>query len=216
MRLMEYFRYGEDGIRIVFGNNIDPEVNKRIRRYYLFLKSLQLKEIIDIIPSFVTCMIHFNSKETSFDKLVSYLKECEAYMSAFNVPELKIHEIPVVYGGDSGPDMGRVMYYTGLSEQEIIDLHTSTIYNVYAIGFMPGFPYLGILDKRLHVPRLDTPRTKVPNGSIGLAQSQTGIYTFESPGGWQIIGRTEARFFNHTKEPYCEISVGDMVRFVRV
>ena len=213
---MEYFRYGEDAIRIVFGNVIDPKINEKIRRYYLFLKSLELKEIIDIIPSFVTCMIHFNSGEISFDELVSDLRKNEAYISAFNAPEPKIHEIQVAYGGDSGPDMERVMACTGLSEQEIIDLHTSTVYNVYAIGFMPGFPYLGILDERLHVPRLDTPRLKVPSGSIGLAQSQTGIYTFESPGGWQIIGRTEERLFNHAKEPYCAISVGDMVRFARI
>ena len=212
---MEYFRYGEDGIRIVFGDRIDPVVNEKVRRYYLYLKSLGLKEIFDIIPSFTSCLIHFNSGTVSFEKLVSDLAERESRINAFDIPEPAVHEIPVVYGGEGGPDMEFVVSYTKLSVDEVIELHTSTVYTVYAIGFMPGFPYLGSLDKRLYVPRLETPRVKVPKGSVGLAQLQTGIYTYESPGGWQIIGKTEAKLFDHTAAPYCLMKMGDRVRFVR-
>ncbi len=212
---MEYLRYGEDGIRVVFGDKIDPVINENIRRYYLFLKSLEAVEIIDIIPSFFTCLIRFKCELTSFEKLVSYLRERESNISAFDAPEQVIHEIPVAYGGVNGPDMEFVVSHTKLSEDEIIRLHTSTVYNVYAVGFMPGFPYLGILDRKLYVPRLETPRLKVPKGSVGLAQFQTGIYSHDSPGGWQIIGKTEAELFDHAKKPYSKISVGDKVRFVR-
>jgi KipI family sensor histidine kinase inhibitor len=213
---MEYLRYGENGIRIVFGDRIDPVINEKVRRYYVYLKSLDLKEIVDIIPSFMSCLIRFNSETISFEKLVSYLTEKESCISAFDIPEPTVHEIPVVYGGEDGPDMEFVVSYTKLSEDEVIDLHTSTVYTVYTIGFMPGFPYLGSLDKRLYVPRLETPRVKVPKGSVGLAQLQTGIYTYESPGGWQVIGKTEARLFDHTTEPYCLMKMGDRVRFIRV
>jgi inhibitor of KinA len=212
---MEYLKYGEDGIRIVFGDAIDPVINENVRRYYSYLKSLNLKEVVDIMPSFSTCIIHFDSEAISFEKFVFYLTERESQINAFDIREPVIHEIPVVYGGSAGPDMGFVVSYTKLSEDEIIDLHTSTLYNVYTIGFMPGFPYLGTLDKRLYVPRLETPRVKVPKGSIGLAQLQTGIYTYESPGGWQIIGKTAAKLFDHTTEPYCLMNMGDKVRFVR-
>lgn len=212
---MEYLRYGEDGIRIVFGDRIDPVINEMVRRYYLYLKSLGLKEIVDIMPSFRSCLIHFNSETTSFEKLGSYLTEKESRISAFDIPEPAVHEIPVVYGGEGGPDMEFVVSYTKLSEDKVVDLHTSTVYTVYTIGFMPGFPYLGSLDKRLYVPRLETPRVKVPKGSVGLAQLQTGIYTYESPGGWQVIGKTEAKLFDHTTEPYCLIKMGDRVRFIR-
>ena len=212
---MQYLRYGEDGIRVVFGDRIDPVINEKVRRHYVYLKSLGLKEIVDIIPSFASCLIRFSSETISFEKLVSYLAEKESRISAFDIPEPAVHEIPVVYGGEGGPDMGFVVSYTKLSEDEVINLHTSTVYTVYTIGFMPGFPYLGSLDKRLYVPRLETPRVKVPKGSVGLAQLQTGIYTYESPGGWQIIGKTETRLFDHTAAPYCLMKMGDRVRFVR-
>jgi KipI family sensor histidine kinase inhibitor len=108
------------------------------------------------------------------------------------------------------------MSHTGLSEDEIIEVHTAVTYKVFAVGFMPGFPYLGILDQRLYVPRLETPRLRVPEGSVGLAQLQTGIYPFESPAGWRIIGRTDKKLFDYNKDPYSIFRIGDKVRFIRV
>jgi len=216
VNIMEYQRYSEEGLRIIFGNTIDLSVNKEVRRYYLYLKSLGIKEIIDIIPSYCSCLVRFDPDAITFKKLISRLKNEEAHINDFDAPEPIIHEIPVVYGGENGPDLSFVASYTNLSEKEVIDIHTSTIYTVYTIGFMPGFPYLATLDKRLNVPRLETPRTRVPKGSVGLAQLQTGIYTYESPGGWQIIGKTESMLFDHTKEPYCLMMMGDKVRFISV
>jgi inhibitor of KinA len=190
---MDYSRYGEDGVRIIFGNTIDLETNNVIRKFYLFLKSLQRKDIIDIIPSFRSCLIHFNSRRTSYDDLVSFLKDKEEEIASFQVPETRSHEIPVQYGGDA-----------------------SAAYTVFAVGFIPGFPYMGTLDKRIYAPRLETPRLKVPEGSVGLAQLQTGIYSFESPAGWRIIGKTHIQLFDPTKEPYSLLRMGDMVRFIPV
>ncbi len=213
---MNISRYGEEGIRILFGEKIDLEVHERVRRYYFFLKSLQLKEITDIIPSFRSCLILFDRKRTSFETLTASLQEKEFFIGHVDIPDPKTCEVPVAYGGEGGFDSAFVASYTGLSEDEIVEIHTSVTYTVFAVGFMPGFPYLGILDQRLYVPRLETPRVKVPEGSVGLAQLQTGIYPFDSPAGWRIIGKTKKKLFDYDKEPYSIFQIGDKVRFIRV
>jgi KipI family sensor histidine kinase inhibitor len=213
---MDYSRYGEDAVRIRFGDAIDLETNKAIRRLYLFLKSLQRKDIIDVIPSFRSCLIHFNSSRTSYDDFVSFLKDKEGEIVSVHVPEPRFNEVPVQYGGEYGPDMEFVCSYSGLNEEEVVEIHTATAYTVFAVGFIPGFPYMGTLDKRIYAPRLETPRLKVPEGSVGLAQLQTGIYSFESPAGWRIIGKTHIQLFDPRKEPYSLLRMGDMVRFVAV
>ena len=213
---MNISRHGEEGIRVLFGDKIDLEVHEKVRRYYFFLKSLQLKEITDIIPSFTSCLIIFDRNKTSFETLTASLSEKEAFIGHAEVPEPKAYDIPVKYGGEDGFDITFVASYTGLSEDQIIDIHTSVTYTVFAVGFMPGFPYLGILDQRLYVPRLETPRVKVPEGSVGIAQLQTGVYPFDSPAGWRIIGKTKKKLFDYYKEPYSMFQIGDKVRFVSV
>jgi len=212
---MDISRYGEEGIRILFGEKIDFEIHERVRRYYFFLKSLQLEEITDIIPSFRSCLILFDRKKTSYEALTASLWEKKFLIAHIDIPEPKIHDVPVEYGGENGFDIDFVMSHTGLSEDEIIEIHTSVTYKVFVVGFLPGFPYLGILDQRLYVPRLETPRLRVPEGSVGLAQLQTGIYSFESPAGWRIIGRTNKKLFDYNKEPYSIFQIGDKVRFIR-
>lgn len=213
---MRWTRYGEDGIRIVFGNAINADVHEKVRQYYFFLKSLHLQEIIDIIPSFVSCIIYFNSELTGFHALVARLQEREGDLATIEIPAPVTQTIPVMYGGQYGPDMEFACSYTGLTVDEVIEIHASTIYTVFAVGFLPGFPYMGTLDKRLFVPRLETPRLKVNEGSVGIAQFQTGIYPFESPGGWRIIGKTDVKLFDYTEAPYSLLNIGDRVRFVPV
>ena len=191
------------------------EIHERVRRYYFFLKSLQLEEITDIIPSFRSCLILFDRKKTSYEALTASLRDKEFLMTHINIPEPKTHHVPVEYGGESGFGIDFVASHTGLSEDEIIEIHTSVTYKVFVVGFLPGFPYLGILDQRLYVPRLETPRLRVPEGSVGLAQLQTGIYSFESPAGWRIIGRTNKKLFDYSEEPYSIFQIGDEVRFIR-
>lgn len=211
---MEYSRYGEDGVRIIFGDTVDYAMNERIRRFYLFIKSLHRKEIIDIIPSFRSCLIHYDSRVASFAEVLSFLQAKEKESATAEVPAPQTHTIPVKYGGEYGPDMEFVCSYSGLLEYEVIEIHTARIYRVFAVGFMPGFPYMGILDRRLYAPRLETPRLKVPAGSVGVAQFQTGIYPFDSPAGWRIIGKTTIGLFDCNREPCSLLQMGDLVRFV--
>jgi inhibitor of KinA len=209
--------YGEDGIRALFGDAIDLDVHEKVRRFYYLIKSLQRPDIINIIPSFRSCLIHFDFQQTTYERLASLITEAQQQASSLRLlPEPALHEIPVHYGGKYGLDMAFVCTHTGLTEDEIIDIHTGSVYTVFAIGFVPGFPYLGTLDQRLNVPRLETPRTRIPGGSVGIAQQQTGIYPFESPAGWRIVGRTDVSLFNPHKEPYSLMQIGDRVKFIRI
>lgn len=213
---MKLSRYGEDGIRILFGDSVNLEIHEEVRRFYFFLKSLDLEEIIDIIPSFKSCLIHFNGESTSFQELASFIMEREQEAASVDLPEPKTYKIHVSYGGECGPDMEFLTSFLKLTEDEITEIHTSVTYTVFAVGFIPGFPYLGTLDKKLWVPRLETPRVKVPEGSVGIAQLQTGIYPFDSPAGWRIIGRTEKTLFNPQEAPYSLLQIGDRVEFLRL
>ena len=149
------------------------------------------------------------------DGLVSVVEE-----SAEAATEPEIIELPVVYGGEDGPDLETVAEHAGLSTQEVIEIHSGTGYRVYMIGFAPGFPYLGGLDERIACPRLKTPRISVPAGSVGIAESQTGVYPNASPGGWQLIGRTAVKLFdpnvNAANASPSLITPGAEVRFVPV
>jgi KipI family sensor histidine kinase inhibitor len=213
---MEILPYGENGLRLVFGSEITLETHALVRRAYLFLSAAGLTGVTDIIPSFTTCLLIFDSSRTSLEKLAGAVRERQGEMAAAGWGEPRTHEIPVSYGGGYGPDMDTVCAYSGLTEGEVVECHTSAVYTVFALGFLPGFPYLGPLDKKLFVPRLEAPRVKVPEGSVAIAQLQTGIYTFDSPGGWRIIGRTRIRPFDAERPPYSLFAMGDQVRFVSV
>ncbi len=213
---MNIERFGERGIRIIFGQAIDEATHEAVRRFFLYTRSLHIAGVIDVIPSFRSCLVHFDRDRTDYEVLSSFLDGLEDDWRNMALPEVQRFEIPVRYAGDYGPDMDFVCSYSGLSSEEVIEIHCGATYRVYALGFMPGFPYLGTLDKRIYVPRQETPVLKVPQGSVGIAQLQTGIYPFESPAGWRIIGRTMVRLFDHTKAPFSLLNFGDIVRFVRI
>jgi len=128
----------------------------------------------------------------------------------------RLGEIPTLYGGEYGPDIGAVAQHNGISEAEVISIHSGADYLVYMMGFLPGFPYLGGMSERIATPRLQTPRPSIPAGSVAIAERQTGIYPVESPGGWRIIGRTPVRLFDPGREPPVGIEPGDYLRFVPV
>jgi len=212
---MDIERFGEQGIRVIFGQAIDDATHESVRRFFLYTSSLNLPGIAEIIPSFRSCLICFDRERACFEDLAELLKGMEGDWRGMPLPDVQRIEIPVRYGGDYGPDMDFVCSYSGLSPEEVIEIHSGAAYRVYALGFMPGFPYLGPLDRRIYVPRQDTPVLKVPQGSVGIAQLQTGIYPFESPAGWRVIGRTMVRLFDHLNPPFSLLSFGDIVRFMR-
>ena len=159
-------------------------------------------------------MVQYDPMLVSFEDLREAISEVGSKLKDGKAGAGRLVEIPTLYGGEHGPDLEFVAEQAGLSVEEAVGLHSGVDYLVYMMGFTPGFPYLGGLPERLATPRLTTPRTVIPAGSVGIAESQTGVYPLASPGGWQLIGRTPLRLFDVERDPPSLISAGDRVRFV--
>ncbi|PKI16734.1 5-oxoprolinase subunit PxpB [Colwellia sp. 12G3] len=173
-------------------------------------------EIIDLIPSYASILVVFNLLEIDHHHLRNKLKKLLQQGSRESSKEGRLIELPAYYSLESGMDLSRIAKHAKLSIKQVINLHQAQEYRVYAIGFAPGFAYLGEVDERIAMPRLTTPRLKVPKGAIAIADRQTAVYPAESPGGWHIIGLCPIDMFNPLAEPTMPIEVGDRVKFVPI
>lgn len=204
---------GDRGLLVEFGNDISPEVNEKVRRIALALQREHLEGIVEMVPTYRSLLIIYNALILTIDALKKRVTRIEEGLQQTPFPEPKLTQIPAVYGEPYGPDLDYVAQYHQISSEEVIQLHCSKPYLIYMIGFMPGYPYMGELPDGLITPRLKTPRLLVPAGSVAIAQKQTGIYSMESPGGWQIIGRTPIKLFDPPKKPPALLRMGDFVQF---
>ena len=204
---------GDRAVLVELGEDISPGINQKVRALYMGLATLGINGIKDLVPSYRSLMVVYNPLVIALDSLESQLNEIWNSLDEARLPEPRTIEIPVVYGDQYGPDLEWIADYHEMTPQEVIRLHTLPLYQVYLIGFMPGYPYLGEVPDEIVTPRRKTPRTHVPAGSVGIAQKQTGIYPVASPGGWQIIGRTPVQLFDPSGEPPCFIEMGDRVKF---
>lgn len=214
MEKVKFLPAGDSSVLIEFGNSIIPEINAQVTSFAKLLKRQEINGIIDMIPSFCALMVNYSTKDCTYDQLVKILEELLKNPIDIDKSEPKIIEIPVYYGGEYGPDLELVAQNSGLSQDEVIKLHSGKDYLIYMIGFMPGFPYLGGLDEKIHTPRLKNPRLKITAGSVGIGGAQTGIYPIESPGGWNLIGRTDVQLYNPNNEQMVLFEAGDYIRFI--
>ncbi len=198
---------------IEFGSEIDPEINALVHRTSAAIERAQLDGVIELVPTYRSLMLHYDPSLAQPDTLQQAILALDLEEGS-EYGNQRVVEIPTLYGGEYGPDIGFVAENSGMSEPEVIRIHSGADYLVYAMGFSPGFPYLGGLDPRLDTPRLTTPRTLIPGGSVGIAETQTGAYPVASPGGWQLIGRTPLKLFDPESDPPTVINAGDRVRFV--
>ena len=208
---------GDCAISIDFGQVIDPKINRHIRQTVERIQALQLDGLIELVPTYCALLVQYDAM------LYSYADMCHIIEPTFsesvtdnNNDKVTVIEIPTVYGGEFGPDLGFVASHNNLSEEEVIAIHSGIDYLVYMLGFIPGFTYLGGMDPRIATPRLSSPRTLIPAGSVGIAGEQTGTYPSDSPGGWQIIGRTPVTMYDMSKEKAALLSAGDYVRYVPI
>lgn len=212
----KYLIAGDKAITVEFGDEIKEEINKLVRSMSYAINNKNIKGIIEIIPTYRSISIQYNPLIISMKELVDKLKEIYINIDSIQLPSAKIIEIPTVYGGEYGPDIEFVAHHNNISTEEVIKLHTSVDYLIYMLGFTPGFTYLGGLPKEIETPRLKTPRTKIPAGSTGIAGKQTGIYPIESPGGWQLIGRTPLKLYDPKRNPPIILNAGDYLRFISI
>ena len=193
-------------------HKISESTHKKIFTLITHLIHNPIQGIINIHPGY-TSMLFTLDKMANIDDTIRVVENILDVVQNSEPPEAKLVEVPVLYGGNYGKDIQRVVQFLKLSEDEIIQRHQSGNYLVYFLGFSPGFPYLGGMDQDLTTPRIQTPRKRVPQGSVAIAGGQTGIYPFPSPGGWNLIGRTPLKIFNISNPQNNLIQMGDKVQF---
>ena len=208
---------GDRAISIDFGQVIDPTINRHIRQTIERIKELQLEGIIELVPTYCALLVEYDAMLYSYSEICNIIEPTLEEGMANTTNELvTVVEVPTVYGGEFGPDLSFVASHNHLSEDEVISIHSGTDYLVYMLGFIPGFTYLGGMDPRIATPRLSSPRTLIPAGSVGIAGEQTGTYPSDSPGGWQIIGRTPVTMYDMSKAQAALLKAGDYVRYVPI
>lgn len=204
---------GDRALLVELGGDINREVNRRVRMLYFSLIDRKLGGVVELIPSYAALLIVFDPLKMSLVGLKTGILRLMETADPSRIPEPKTVRIPVVYGEDFGPDLLWLAEFHRMTPDDVIRYHSGITYHVYMIGFTPGFPYMGEVPIEIATPRRDTPRTRVPQGSVGIAQRQTGIYPVTSPGGWQIIGRTPVMLFDPAAWPPTPLEIGDAVNF---
>lgn len=204
---------GDQAVLVELGDEISPDTNARVHSLARAIEEAGVDGVVDLIPAYDSLLVQYDATAVSMGDLQERVVELDS-KRVESTEGGRVVELPVLYGGEYGPDIERVAEHAAMSVDEVIGLHSGTEYLVYMLGFTPGFPYLGGLDDRLATPRVATPRLEIPGGSVGIAEAQTGVYPLTSPGGWNIIGRTPLSLFDPTREPPSLLAPGDLVRFV--
>ncbi|WP_347548335.1 5-oxoprolinase subunit PxpB [Pseudalkalibacillus hwajinpoensis] len=204
---------GEAAVKLTFNEEVSPALNRKIQVFCRELASSSKPGITEWVPAYDSVTIYYEPWNFSYEEITAYLKEVASHNDNEQTKLKSIVTIPTLYGGDYGPDLEELAESKKMNPEDIITLHTKGDYLVNMIGFLPGFPYLSGLDERIAMPRLENPRQTVPAGSVGIAGNQTGIYPLESPGGWNLIGRTPLRLFEPEKEETFLFQPGDYLQF---
>ncbi len=211
-----YLPAGDRVLTVELGNAISPEINSKVRDLMLAVEARKLPGVVDLVPSYRSLLVYYEPSLVGLERLTGELEQLEDASETVALANPRVVHVPTFYGGEEGPDLDFVAQHNELTRQEVIDIHTGTDYLVYMLGFSPGFPYLGGMSERIATPRLRTPRTVIPAGSVGIAESQTGVYPSATPGGWRLIGKTPLIFFDQEREPPALVSPGDYIRFLAV
>ncbi len=207
---------GDQAVVVELGDAIEPQTNRRVHGLMDAIEGAEMPGVFDLVQTYRSILVYYDPMQTSLSALEARVSELYLDLEDQAVEAPRTVEIPTLYGGEYGPDLEFVAEHAGLTPREVIDIHSGTDYFVYMMGFSPGFPYLGGLSERLATPRLETPRLEIPAGSVGIAESQTGVYPVASPGGWRLIGRSPVRMFDPEAEPPSRLAAGDYVRFVPI
>ena len=213
---LKYIPSGDSAFIIKAGDMISEEVNLVVRKLLARLEEENIPGITDFIPSYNELMVCYDPAKIGYRRLLETLRACAADPASVLLPAPTVVHVPVIYGGEEGPDLKHVSEHNSLADRDVITIHTSADCLVYMLGFTPGFCYLGGLGKRIHTPRQATPRLKIPAGSGRIAGEQTGIYPMESPGGWQLIGRRTLQLFKPDIKREFLVKAGDYIRFYSV
>jgi inhibitor of KinA len=210
---LKFRTMGDRSLLVELGDEISPSVNQRVQELFTALDLHPVDGVRELVPSYRSLLVVYDPLNISLADLKRTIRDTYQNLDQTELPEPRTIDIPIVYGGEQGPDLDSVAQYHHITPQAVIDYHTRPTYRVYMIGFTPGYPYLGEVPDAIATPRRKTPRILVPKGSVGIAKQQTGIYSVDSPGGWQIIGWTPVNLFDPQARPPSVLMMGDRVRF---
>ena len=205
---------GDSALLVQLGEEIDLAVNQKVHTLASLIHAVPLEGLIETVPGYSTLLVHYDPLAINDTKLREWLSEKVEQTGQVHAKKTQQINVPVQYGGEYGVDLAFTADFHHLSVEQVIRIHTGRTYIVYMMGFTPGFPYMGKLDDTIATPRLETPRTRVPAGTVAIAGFQTGIYPIDSPGGWRLIGYTPLRLFDPEADAPFLFSPGDEVRFV--
>ncbi|MCC8106516.1 MAG: 5-oxoprolinase subunit PxpB [Clostridiales bacterium] len=210
---LRILRSGDRALAAEFGNQIDPAINDRVHALEIRIRESCVPGVTELIPTFRSLLICYDPAVIEYERIKATVRQLAQNLDALQENEGRTLLVPCCYGSHFGPDLKDMEQHTGLSRDEIIAIHSGTDYRVYMLGFLPGFVYLGGLDERIAMPRLSTPRVRIPKGSVGIGGSQTGVYPLDSPGGWRLIGSTPVNFYDPEREEPVLCRAGDTIRF---
>jgi inhibitor of KinA len=211
------FQWASDqSLLVYFGQEITIQAHQQVRKLLRLLEMEPIAGVRNLHPAYCSLLVKFDGLRLRHDQVESILRRYLERLEEIKLPEPRLVEIPVCYGGEFGPDLAEVCAIHGLTPAQAIEMHASTEYLVYFLGFVPGFAYLGELPEALVTPRLAAPRRRVPAGSVGIAGNQTAVYPFATPGGWRLIGRTPVAMFRAEREGFSLLAIGDRVRFAPI
>ncbi|MBA3693559.1 MAG: 5-oxoprolinase subunit PxpB [Acidobacteria bacterium] len=216
------FPIGDNVLTIEFGNEIFAEHNNLVLKLAAYFEQNAFQGFVELIPAYasLTCFYdvlivrkNFSAFATAFDAVKNFAENALLNLDDFEETKPRLIEIPICFDKESALDLDSVAAMNNLNAKHVTEIFLQETYRVYMLGFLPGFAYMGEVDERIAAPRKNSPRLKVPKGSVGIAGRQTGIYSLESPGGWQIIGRTNVELFTPEAESPTFLKAGDLVRF---
>lgn len=207
---------GDTAVRVQLGSTIAPNTNQKIRSFALLLERERIRGVSEWIPTYTAVTLCYDPYIISYTRLVEKITNLYKKLENITLPSAEVIHIPTYYGGEAGPDIERVANHNQIEVEDVINIHSGSSYLIYMMGFTPGFPYLGGMSKKIATPRLEKPRQKIPPGSVGIAGEQTGIYSLETPGGWQLIGRTPLRLYDSSNDSPMLLKAGDYLKFISI
>ncbi|MCX8185427.1 MAG: 5-oxoprolinase subunit PxpB [Sulfolobales archaeon] len=215
-RDLRVVRSGGYVIHVDVCGEVSLDCAREIHKLYYSIKSELSNQFTEVVPGVSSIAVYYDPRKVSGESIVRRIRDLWQWCRDVDIKDLyrsRKFTIPVVYGGEFGPDLQSIAAWSKLAEDEVVRIHSSRRYTVITLGFTPGFVYMGEVDPSIAAPRLETPRVKIPAGSVGVAGKMTGVYGLESPGGWRLLGRTPLTMFDYRRNPPIPISPGDEVYF---